>query len=508
MSRNNLTFFLVIIFTFLGVIMKYKYLKEWTGDSLINLEIKTLQKYQDQYLLTFFKSKESLQISLNQGNSFMFTTEIDMLPWSEEKSLTLFNNILKKSRIISIDLMSDDRIYIINLEKRDIYNETKQLSLICEFAANFENLIVCEKTRKSLVIIDSLKKFSFAENNQRQILPKMEWLAPANDFTPDKEKVIYDLAIESGKIIEGQNNAYQDINDLFESLYYDYIIGKKIEILKKNLISSLDTKLKKARKKLVKQESELIIAKDEEKWLHYAELLKAASHTIKKGMQEISLPNYYQADFPTIVIPLQEDKSPVENSNYYFKKYKKAKVGQSLIAEQIIKTKEEIQDLELEILDIEEEESYLELIERNSEKNIEKRQTDTKILFRRIKIDENWEIFIGRSSTENDMLTCRVAKGRDWWFHTRVFQGTHVVLRNYANKQLPDRYRIICAQLAAYYSKAKKSENVPVDYTQIRFVRKPRGSAAGYVTYKNQKTLYVNPLDYREAMKMLGIKNE
>ena len=225
-------------------------------------------------------------------------------------------------------------------------------------------------------------------------------------------------------------------------------------------------------------------------------------------MSEISLPNYYLPDFPEIIIPLCEDKSPIENSNYYFKKYKKAKVGQKLITEQIEKTKEEVKDLESDIADINEEESYLELVELTSAKQISKRQVDTKIYFRRLKIDDNWEIFIGRSSTENDLLTCKVAKGRDWWFHTRVFQGTHVVLRNYSNKQLPDKYRIICAQLAAYYSRAKKSENVPVDYTQIRFVRKPRGSAPGYVTYKNQKTLFVNPIDYRDAMSILGINNE
>jgi len=229
---------------------------------------------------------------------------------------------------------------------------------------------------------------------------------------------------------------------------------------------------------------------------------------IKKGMEEITLPNYYLSDFPKITIPLIPDKSPVENSNYYFKKYKKAKVGQKLKAEQIDKTSQEIKDIQADIEDIYEEDNYLHLLELTNIKKLNKRQTDTKVFFRRIKIDDNWEIFIGRSSSENDLLTCRVAKGRDWWFHTRVFQGTHVVLRNYANKHLPDKYRLICAQLAAYYSKAKKSENVPVDYTQIRFVRKPRGSAPGYVTYKNQKTLYVNPIDFRQAMKMLGITNE
>lgn len=488
--------------------MKYKYLKEWNGASLIDFEIKSMQRFHDQYILTFFKNKNRLQISLNQGNSFMFFTDNDLLPWAEDRNLTIFNQVLNKGIIKSIELMASDRIYLINIEKTDIYNETKSYVLVCELAANFENIILCQRLEEKLIIIDSLKKFSFADNNQRQIIPKMEWMPPANNFKPEEDKVHYKISINKGKIQENENQGFSDINSLFESLYYQEIISKKIANLKKNLISNLQQKLKKAEKKLKKQEEELVIAQDEDKWLHYAELLKASINNIDKGMEQISLANYYVEGFPLITIPLQTDKSPVENSNYYFKKYKKAKVGQKLIAEQIEKTKQEIKDISVDIADIREEESYLHLLEETNQKRHIKRQADNKILFRRIKIDDNWEIYIGRSSSENDLLTCRVAKGRDWWFHTRVFQGTHVVLRNYANKQLPDQYRIICCQLAAYYSKAKKSENVPVDYTQIRYVRKPRGSAPGYVTYKNQKTLYVNPIDYREAMRILGIKGE
>lgn len=489
--------------------MKYKYLKEWTNNKLTNYEIKSLQRYQDQYLLTFFKNKEKLQISLNQGNSFMFITENELLPWEEDKGLNLFNQNMNKATILSLRMLPDDRIFTLELEKTDIYNETKNYSLICEFAANFENLILCENINNKLIIIDSLKKFSFAENNQRQIIPKMEWQAPVTNFEARDEKVAYPVDIVAGKIVEGLEAGFDNINDLFEKLYYEGIIVKKVLDLKKSLLSNLKSKLTKVMKKLEKQEAEFSTAQDEEKWLNYAELLKTSIHKLKKGMTEIKLPNYYSPpDFPEIVIPLLEDKGPVENSNFYYKKYKKAKVGLKLIAEQIAKTKLEIADLESDITNIVEEENYLELVDLASVKKSSKRNIDTKIYFRRLKIDDNWEIFIGRSSAENDLLTCKVAKGRDWWFHTRIFQGTHVVLRNYANKQLPDKYRIICAQLAAYYSRAKKSENVPVDYTQIRFVRKPRGSAPGYVTYKNQKTIFVNPIDYREAMVIFGINNE
>lgn len=488
--------------------MKYKYLKKWYCEELMNLEIKSFQKYQDQYLITFFKTKLTLQISLNQGNAFLFCTENDILPAQEERSLNLFNQILNKSILQTVNLLEGDRIFLLNLKKRDIYNETKEYVFICECAANFENLIICEKIEEELIIIDSLKKFSFADNNQRQILPKMAWQAPVTDFVPHAGEVAYKVDIVGGKITEGLNSGFDNINSLFEEFYYNTILNRKKDQLQNSLLASLNNKLKKASKKCEKQEAELLTAQDEEKWLHYAELLKSSIGKIKKGMKEISLPNYYEPDLSEIIIPLFDDKSPLENSNFYFKKYKKSKTGLRLIAEQIEKTKQEIAELEQEIYDVTNEESYLDLVELTTSRDNKKRQSDDKIYFRRLKIDDNWEIFIGRSSKENDLLTTKVAKGRDWWFHTRIFQGTHVVLRNYANKQLPDKYRILCAQLAAYYSRAKTSENVPVDYTQIRFVRKPRGSAPGYVTYKNQKTIFVNPLDYRAAMTILGITNE
>ncbi len=75
-----------------------------------------------------------------------------------------------------------------------------------------------------------------------------------------------------------------------------------------------------------------------------------------------------------------------------------------------------------------------------------------------------------------------------------------MILRNYKKKELPDQLKLICCQLAAYFSKAKKSTNVPVDYTEVRHVRKPRKSPPGYVIYTDQKTLYVDPISMREAV--------
>jgi predicted ribosome quality control (RQC) complex YloA/Tae2 family protein len=167
------------------------------------------------------------------------------------------------------------------------------------------------------------------------------------------------------------------------------------------------------------------------------------------------------------------------------------------IAEQIRKTHDEIDELEKQIFEIEETDLYL---PGEKQKHAKHKKTEHR---KRLKINEDWEILVGRTSKENDLLTTKIAKSNDWWFHTRVFRGTHIILRNFNKKDLPDNIKLICCRLAAYYSKAKTSSNVPVDFTQIKYVRKPRGSAPGFVTYKNQNTIYVDPVDFRDAAKKL-----
>ena len=489
--------------------MKYKYLKEWDRiNSFANREVKSILKFQDQYILTFFKDSTQLQISLNQGNAFIFTTKERSLPFQAEKSLNLFEHHLKRAVLKSCTISEEDRIVFLELSKVDIYNERSNYTLIIELAAGFENIILTKHQNEKLIIVEALRKFSFAENAQRQILPKMEYAQPQTSFSAIKEEITYPINSREGKIIEGADDGFDEINALFEQLYYKDILTAKQNSIKRILLKAIKRNLKKSTKKLAKQNIELNDAQNEDMWLHNAELLKANIHLFKKGMAEIEVINYYEEEFPNLVIPLKVDKNINENINFYFKKYKKSKVGKEIIATQIKKSSLEIEEYQREYDSINVEDDYLQLLELSKSNKSAKRHNDDKILFRRLRVDDNWDIFIGKSSKENDMLTCRVAKSKDWWFHTRIFQGTHVVLRNYRNKQLPDKLRILCSQLAAYYSKAKKSENVPVDYTQIRYVRKPRGSAPGYVTYTNQKTIYVNPIDYRAAMKILGIGSD
>ena len=110
----------------------------------------------------------------------------------------------------------------------------------------------------------------------------------------------------------------------------------------------------------------------------------------------------------------------------------------------------------------------------------------------KIKIDD-FDVFIGKNNKQNDYLSLKIANSNDYWFHTKDIHGSHVILR--CNGIMPKLTTIQkCAEFAAYYSKAKFSSHVPVDYTLAKYVKKPRGSVPGYVIYTNEKTMYVDPV--------------
>ena len=475
--------------------MEYKFLHRWVKEAgQKNLQFKSFLKFRDQYIITFKKTHLYLQINLASENSFCFFSEKKYLPFEERNELNKFNLHLASSRLTNIEISKNDRILSVTFSKIDIYNQITDYKLILEIVPRYQNIILTKQGE----IVDCLKKVSFAENRHRQILPGSEYESPSTDFVAKKEDVKFPLKIVSAKKInEATGDGFDSVNLLFESLYYNFIFASVNNIEKNKAAKKLQSGISKKQKKIQKLETELQDAGKEENFKQTAELLKANFASLMSGMESVKLKDYYAEGFPEIEIKLDVTKHPKQNVEFYFKKYRKARDGKVKIAEQIRKTHDEIDELEKQVFELEETDLYL---PGEKQKLAKHKKTEHR---KRLKINEDWEILVGRTSKENDLLTTKIAKSNDWWFHTRVFRGTHIILRNFNKKDLPDNIKLICCRLAAYYSKAKTSSNVPVDFTQIKYVRKPRGSAPGFVTYKNQNTIYVDPVDFRDAAKKL-----
>lgn len=220
-------------------------------------------------------------------------------------------------------------------------------------------------------------------------------------------------------------------------------------------------------------------------------------HQAEQGMEEIELENFYDNNEP-ILIELDPQKSPAENAQWYFSRYQKLKNRKKHLATQIPLTKQEIdyidsvltqleiassQDVE-EIRDELREEGYLRK-QRQKKKQKQKKSKPDKYYS-----SDGTLILVGKNNNQNDQLTMRTANKSDWWLHTKDIPGSHVVIRsdNPSEETIEE-----AAHLAAYHSKFSMSSSVPVDYTQIKTVRKPNGAKPGYVIYDNQQTVFVTP---------------
>ncbi|WP_227395579.1 Rqc2 family fibronectin-binding protein [Jeotgalibacillus aurantiacus] len=270
--------------------------------------------------------------------------------------------------------------------------------------------------------------------------------------------------------------------------------GHDLERFIKNEKEKNELKIKKLAKTLDQ-------AAEAEKYKLLGELVTANIYGIKKGMKEIEVLNYYEADAPQITIPLDPRKSPSENAQRYFTKYQKAKNSVDIVREQISLAEKEIvyfdqliqqldsaspSDLE-EIREELAEEGYL-----KAKKNNKKKQKPVKPVLEEYMSSDGTLILVGKNNKQNDYLTNKVAGRDEIWLHTKDIPGSHVVIRD---KEPQEKTILEAAAIAAYFSKARASSSVPVDFTKIRHVKKPNGSKPGYVIYEQQETVYVTPED-------------
>ena len=229
------------------------------------------------------------------------------------------------------------------------------------------------------------------------------------------------------------------------------------------------------------------------------DLITANLYRMKSGEKVLHAENYYEDGCPTIDIPLDPLLSPQQNAAKNYKQYNKLKTAEFHLREQIEKAENERAYLESvlqELSQAETEQEFNEIRRELQETNYIRKSSGKKELKRAFaprtfKTSSGLEVLVGRSNVQNDQLTKKADK-RDYWFHTQRIHGSHVILRCAGLTPSDDDLRE-AAMLASYFSQAKESSSVPVDYCPVKFVKKPAGARPGMVTYDNYRTLYVTP---------------
>ena len=229
------------------------------------------------------------------------------------------------------------------------------------------------------------------------------------------------------------------------------------------------------------------------------DLITANLYRMKGGERVLQVENYYEDGCPLIDIPLDPLLTPQQNAAKNYKQYNKLKTAEFHLREQIEKAENERAYLESvlqELSQAETEQEFAEIRRELQETNYLKKSSGKKeqkraFAPRTFKTSGGLEVLVGRSNVQNDQLTKKADK-RDYWFHTQHIHGSHVILRC-AGQTPGDEDLREAAMLAAYFSQAKESSGVPVDYCPVKFVKKPAGARPGMVTYDNYRTLYITP---------------
>lgn len=288
--------------------------------------------------------------------------------------------------------------------------------------------------------------------------------------------------------------------ELLEAFYSERDNAARIKKQSGDVLKTVNNLLSRARRRKLLREKDLKATENRESLRIYGELIKANIHLIKSGDTSVKAQNFYDENLSEISIELDPALSPAANAAKYFKNYKKSCAAHSSLGSLIESDEREIDYLDSVLESIERAKTVSDISEIRQElvsAGYLKEKRSVKKMNSALQIEqhtslEGYKILVGHNNIQNDYITTRLAEKNDMWFHTKNIHGSHVVVKN-GGGELSEETVLFAAGLAAKNSRAKDSSNVPVDYTPVKYVKKPAGAKAGMVVYTTNKTVFVTP---------------
>ena len=521
------------------------------------------QPFEQELVLQIRSNRQSRKLLLSAHSVFgrvQLTDTTFENPAVPNTFIMVMRKYLQGAVIEAIQQVENDRILEISVSNKNEIGDSVAVTLVIEIMGKHSNIILLDKA--SGKIIEAIKHVGFSQNSYRTILPGSTYVAPPqtgslNPFTVGDEKLFEILHTEdlepkrlqqifqglgrdtatelSGRLTADKLKTFRaffasptqpslteksfsallfsdnktqisTLSELLDTFYKDKAERDRVNQQASELIRRVENELEKNRKKLGKQEEELLATVNAEEFRQKGELLTTFLHQVPNDQDQVELDNYYTGE--KIIISLDKALTPNQNAQRYFKRYQKLKEAVKHLTSLIEETRTTILYLEsvetalaqaslTEIAEIREELIQTGFIRRRQREKRQKRQKPEKYLA----TDGQTIILVGRNNLQNDELTFKIAKKDELWFHAKDIPGSHVVITG--NLQPSDEVKTDAAELAAYFSKARLSNLVQVDMIEIRKLNKPTGGKPGFVTYTGQKTLRVTPDEEKiKSMKM------
>jgi len=327
----------------------------------------------------------------------------------------------------------------------------------------------------------------------------------ANPCTVSVGGTISDVMVYPYQGAKGELNFFPTLIEAENYYHTERENAKRITAKRERISALINSLIKKAQKRVFAVSAKEKDAKKSEQYKLYGELILANAYQIESGTKLVVLQNYYD-DYNEIEISLDEKLSPTENANAYYKKYAKAKRALEMLGEQSEYAKSELEYAKslLEAYELCENEDDLdkileELLEdkKQNEKGAKaKKKKPTG--YRKYEID-GFIVKVGRNNIENDALV-RESNSKDVWMHAKDYHSSHLIIET-GGKQVGEKTIKTCAEICAYYSKARGGGKVEIAYTLKKHVKKPTGSKMGFCTYTDFKTVLVEGQKHAEFLK-------
>ena len=292
--------------------------------------------------------------------------------------------------------------------------------------------------------------------------------------------------------------SFESISTLLETYYSKKNLYTRMRQKSVDLRKIVTNALERDNKKYNIQLKQLKDTEKKDKFKEYGDLLTTYGYSIKEGSKEFETVNYYNGE--TVKITLDPTISPIENAKKYFNKYSKLKRTSEALETIIVETKNSIDYLESinVAIDMATTEDDLKAINEELVQTgfIKKKHTNKKVKNNSKPLhfisSDGFDIYVGKNNIQNEHLTFKVATGNDWWFHSKSFPGSHVIVKC-NNQELPDKTFEEAARLAAFYSKGSNQDKVEIDYIQKKHVKKVAGAMPGFVIYHTNYSMIAEP---------------
>ncbi|MBQ4568581.1 MAG: NFACT family protein [Ruminococcus sp.] len=393
--------------------------------------------------------------------------------------------------------------------ERILRNETMPLDKAMLCTVTGVSPIVCRETAFRATGQSDILVSEMTSEHKQSYLAQIEKL---REITLSKEGTPYILKDPTGRPFDmcflkaqqyGESavlKEYESFSQLLDDYYYERDSIERMRVRSRALSKLAANNISRLSRKISAQMAELEKSRDRESLRICGDLLQANLYRIEKGAQFVQVENFYDENMSTITIRLDPAKSPSQNAQRYYKDYQRAKTADKILRVQIEKGKQELEYLETVADEINRAESErelsqirLELVDGGYIKPQKgKQKPPAEQGPREFEISDGFTLLVGRNNRQNDMLTLKLSAKNDLWLHTKDIPGSHCIIRT-EGKEVTDSAVMEAAQICAWYSKARESSQVPVDFTLVRYVSKPQGSPPGRVIYTDQHTVYVTP---------------